>query len=435
LIDLYIGEEPQSYNEATDTWYDTNFYLDFFVDFDIEITEQNVKDLRPLVLMYAGYRKENNTNADIPLFRNYIRNNIFNKDGDTNSPVKGSTQRLSYFLTLVVNNVFTNAKLQKSSEKINITSGYNDSALKLELYSHFKAFNDKWTGGNSIGQRNLIDEFLFLDKANRDIGQQYYLNLNRIISLEEEGNAKQTLYGVISLLIQNTGFDMKALPAYVNYYGNSVSPTPKLTPSKTVAANLFGTFTEVDYQESSPKIIIQYVQNLSKRLDMPNKKYKFSDDSFDISNVNKNPWDVIPITQTMNTQKVILQSDPNSASGKTMIDVQKNINQINENTKYDNIQNVEIKPLGGGNRKRKQKMTQNITSKNNSKTYVVEYKNKKKEIQVHTNVNEIDGLEMFLKKNRFQKDILVKIWEKGKANQKELYHIKNTLRNRIQKLY
>jgi hypothetical protein len=154
-----------------------------------------------------------------------------------------------------------------------------------------------------------------------------------------------------------------------------------------------------------------------------------------MSNVNKNPWDVIPITQTMNTQKVILQSDPNSASGKTMIDVQKNINQINENTKYDNIQNVEIKPLGGGNRKRKQKMTQNITSKNNSKTYVVEYKNKKKEIQVHTNVNEIDGLEMFLKKNHFQKDILVKIWEKGKANQKELYHIKNTLRNRIQKLY
>ena len=81
-----------------------------------------------------------------------------------------------------------------------------------------------------------------------------------------------------------------------------------------------------------------------------------------MSNVNKNPWDVIPITQTMNTQKVILQSDPNSASGKTMIDVQKNINQINENTKYDNIQNVEIKSLGGGNRKRKQKMKKGKSS-------------------------------------------------------------------------
>ena len=278
LIDLYIGEEP-----------DTNCYLNFFIDFNIEITPQSVRDFRPLVLMYAGYRKNNNTPTDIPLFRNYIRNNIFVKDSDPNSSVKGASQRLSYFLTLVVNNVFTNAKLPTSSEKINITTGYNDSSLKLELYSHFKAFNDKWTGGNSIGQRNLIDEFLFLDKANRDIGQQYFLNLSRITSLEDEGNAKQTLYGVISLLIQNTGFDMKALPAYINYYGTSVSPTPKLTPSKTVASNLFGTFTEVDYQESSPKIIIQYVQNLSKRLDMPNKKYKFSDDSFDISNVNKNP--------------------------------------------------------------------------------------------------------------------------------------------------
>lgn len=150
-----------------------------------------------------------------------------------------------------------------------------------------------------------------------------------------------------------------------------------------------------------------------------------------MSNSNKNPWDVTPITQSINTQKIILQSDPNSASGKTMIDVQKNINQINENTKYDNIQNLEIKPLGGGNRKRQMKQT----NRNNHKTYYIEYKNKKHEIHIDKNKNEMDSLELFIKKNRFQKDILVSIWEKGKSNKKELYHIKNTLRNRIHKLY
>jgi hypothetical protein len=279
LIDLYVGEEPQ-----------TDCYLNFFKDFNIEITDQNVKDFRPLVLIYAGYRNAYSGNT-ADLFRNYIKTNIFVKDNDSNSSAKGSAERLSLYLTTLVNSLYKNVKPQSSANKINITSGYNDSPLKLELYNHFKSFNDKWTGGNSIGQRNLIDEFLFLDKANRDIGQQYFLNLDRITSLEDEGNAKQSLYGVISLLLQQTGFDMKALPAYVNFYGTSVSPTPKLIPSKNVASNLFGTFTDVDFQESSPKIIIQYVQNLSKRLDMPkpNKKYKFNDDSFDISNVNNNP--------------------------------------------------------------------------------------------------------------------------------------------------
>ncbi len=109
--------------------------------------------------------------------------------------------------------------------------------------------------------------------------------------MADEGNAKQSLYGTISLLLQNTGFDMKALPAYVNYYGaNVTAKNPKLLPSKTVASTLFGTFSEVDFQESSPKIIVQYVMNLSNRLDMSeHKKYKYLDDSFDISNTVNNP--------------------------------------------------------------------------------------------------------------------------------------------------
>jgi hypothetical protein len=43
----------------------------------------------------------------------------------------------------------------------------------------------------------------------------------------------------------------------VNFYGTNVNNKSKITPSKKVAKNLFGTFLEVDYQESSPKIIIQ----------------------------------------------------------------------------------------------------------------------------------------------------------------------------------
>jgi hypothetical protein len=84
------------------------------------------------------------------------------------------------------------------------------------------------------------------------------------------------------MLINGTGFDMRGLPAYVNFYGTNLSTKSKLTPSKKVAQNLFGTFLEVDYQESSPKIILQYTGPTSKHLEMSdvNKKYNFNDDSF-----------------------------------------------------------------------------------------------------------------------------------------------------------
>jgi hypothetical protein len=135
-----------------------------------------------------------------------------------------------------------------------------------------------------------LEEFLFLYKANKDIGEQYYLKLTKFIDIGDQKNDKSNLYGVISDLINGTGFDMRALPAYVNFYGTNFSSKTKITPSKKVADNIFGTFLDVDYQESSPKVIIQYVTGpVSKHPAVENKKYKFADDSFNISNVNNNP--------------------------------------------------------------------------------------------------------------------------------------------------
>jgi hypothetical protein len=106
---------------------------------------------------------------------------------------------------------------------------------------------------------------------------------------------------MIGSLIAGTGFDMRGLPAYVNFYGTNFSNKSKLTPSKRVAQNLFGTFLEVDYQESSPKIIIQYTGPTSKHLEMSdvNKKYNFNDDSFNVGDANKNPL-VITIPDVFN---------------------------------------------------------------------------------------------------------------------------------------
>ena len=178
-----------------------------------------------------------------------------------------------------------------SYDKVTPVSGYNDPLLKLETYSFFKSFNDKWTAGNSIGQRNLIEEFLFLDKANRDIGDKVYISLKRLIQFEDPKNDKSNLYSAIAMLISGTNFDMRALPAYVNFYGTNFTGKSKIQSSKEVAKSIFGTFLEVDYQDASPKIILQYLGPNSNHLEVADisEKYKFKNDSGNMFNGQNSP--------------------------------------------------------------------------------------------------------------------------------------------------
>jgi hypothetical protein len=303
-IDLYIGNTESI--SGTSIGNITNPYVYFFNLYNIELSENNILRLRPLSMIFAGWLKSKiRTTPSYTLvksdFINYVKTSIFDRQ-TTSTLVGGSNNRLNYFLDRLINK-FTSLKVEKSYKPINFVDGYNNRNLKVELYNNFKSFNDKWSAGNSIGQRLLMEEFLFLDKANKDIGDKAYLNLDRFVSILDPKNDKANLYSTLSMLIQGTGFDMRALPAYVNFYGNNITTKSKITPSSTVAQNLFGTFLEVDYQESSPKIVIQYTGPTSKHLSDMGKDYKFSDDSFNISNVNNNPL-LITLPEVFNTEEL-----------------------------------------------------------------------------------------------------------------------------------
>lgn len=277
LITLYLGEDLD------------NYYQNFFLINDVELNEENIIQFRFLIRIYAGYIKSGGVNTN-QAFVQYLKDNLYDiKPNNLKSFLSNFETRRSIFLTNLIANFSSLQQKTITRTFDKISSGYNNRDPKIDTYNHFKSFNDKWIGGNSIGQRLLLEEFLFLDKANKDIGDKLFLNIDRLISLADPRNSKQNLYGVISLLLQDSGLDMRPLPAYVNFYGNNVKTKNRITPSKNVANNLFGTFLEVDYQESAPKIIIQYVGQSSKHLDVPNKKYKFADDSFDIGLQNKNP--------------------------------------------------------------------------------------------------------------------------------------------------
>jgi len=278
LVKLYVGEEPTA-----------NCYNNFFSVNNVEMSEENILQFRPLIHIYAGYIKAGGTNNS-ESFKTYIKNNVFINTTNV-TDVASSTNRQSIFLQTLLKE-FPKLKTSKDVQKIKFEQGFNEEPIKLELYNFFKSFNDKWVAGNSLGQRLLIEEFMFLDKRNSDIGDKSFLGLDRLLPLDDEKNSKQNLYSTISMLIQGTGFDMRPMPAYVNFYGTNYNNKSKVTSSKVTANNLFGTFLDVDYQDSSPKIVLQYTGPTSKYTDMSEvsrDKFKFRDDSFYIGSTVDNP--------------------------------------------------------------------------------------------------------------------------------------------------
>ena len=282
-IKLYLGEDMDGY------------YLEFFAASDIELTINNIQKFRFVIYLYAGWRKSGNA-SNRTNFVEYLKDNILLKGKELNSSIEGQTNRLTLFLNTLFTKIPT--LTVKNTQPLTINRGFNDDVLKLELYSTLKSFNDKWVAGNSLGQRTLMEEFLFLDRANRDIGDKVYIAMDKLIDIMEQKNQKRlNLSSLLVVLLNNTGIDIRALPAYVNWYGTNFNSKTKLTPSKKVASDIFGTFLEVDYQESTPKIILQYKGPNSKHLeisDINKKMYKYKNDSFDVSNQVNNPLLVTP---------------------------------------------------------------------------------------------------------------------------------------------
>ena len=298
-IKLYCGEEPE-----------TDCYLNFFKENDVELNEENVKTFRSLIHIYAGGRKEGKFITGDE-FKYYLINNMFNYTIDSRSQTNGYVNRNQWFIQRIIDQLSKLDKNQDSRNQIGLYKGYNLETNKLEMYNQFKSFNDKWIAGNSIGQKNLIEEFLFLDKANRDIGDNAYININKLVSLNGADD-HTSLYSAIGTIIEGSNFLFRALPSYTNFYGTNFATKSKLESSKSVAKNLFGTFLEVDYQESTPKMILQYTGPTSKHLEMEDiqNKMKFKNDSGNLFDGTASPLiitndNIIKSTDLSKSNKVV----------------------------------------------------------------------------------------------------------------------------------
>jgi hypothetical protein len=82
------------------------------------------------------------------------------------------------------------------------------------------------------------------------------------------------------------------LPAYVNFYNvqdvGGVA-TPKPEGSLEFGNKLWGTFLDVDYRDSGPKMVCFYVGKPSQYLNLPKGNFRFRDDAFDMRRASENP--------------------------------------------------------------------------------------------------------------------------------------------------
>jgi len=247
---------------------DGSVITDFFPEMDIEFTEANVRQLSHIIKIYATKKFEN------PSMTSSRFMNDFN---DYLKLLDKSQDNIQNILFRDLNKI-----LPKNSEtEQKIESSMKGDVAKLELYEFFKTLNDKWISGGDFQSRTIFEDFLFFDRANRDIGDKLIIDVNGLRSILNYKNTKNSIYTLISSVIQSNNMLFMALPSYTNFYGVS-EPSPNAKPKEGIedsASSVFGTFTEVDYYDNRPKFLCLFTDRVSTHPDMSsNIDYRYGND-------------------------------------------------------------------------------------------------------------------------------------------------------------
>ena len=174
--------------------------------------------------------------------------------------------------------------------KNNILTG--EPQPKVELWESFKALNDKWIAGNEFKNKTLFEDILLLDRASRNIGDKVLIDIFKLKETLNTIAPKVSMLSFVQTIIVENNFVVMNIPAYINFYNvqeATKNPKPKVEGSMDFANTLFGTFLNVDYRESSAKMVCFYGGKPSEQLDIKNVDYRFRNDAFDLRRASDNP--------------------------------------------------------------------------------------------------------------------------------------------------
>ncbi len=258
-----------------------SFVSEFFIDNDIDFTAENVVLLSPLIKLYVT-QKIDDPSYNKTKFTTYINSYLQDRQS---------------LLDKVVNETFSN--LNKTLKDIQVQEETTNNAVngdtnKLSTYNTLKGFNDKWIAGSDLKNTTLFEDFLFMDRSNSDLGNDFTLDLKMVRRiLDPKVNPSSSLMSLISQILDENKFMFMAMPAYINFYGiQEALKNGVPLQDNEIGNSLFGTYLEVDYTKSSPKFLCIYMGNPSEYpKPKENSFIRFGDDSFDLR-VPGNPLQV-----------------------------------------------------------------------------------------------------------------------------------------------
>ena len=257
-----------------------SFITDFFIDLDIAFSVDNIRDFAPIIKIYATQKLTDNTFNEFKL-RNYLINYF---------------EKCNLFKNNIINTLMPevlkslpNQIITPQSNKANYTGNIG----RIETWEKIKALNDKWIAGNDYKENSLFEDFLFLDRASRNIGGEVYCDVVLWKDKLEESILKvpdRPLWLILRELIEASGFTVLDYAGYVNYYDVNdvtVRPNPSNQGSTSIANDIFGTFLNVDFRNSKSKIVCTFANEASKNLDIPNSDFR--NDVFQLNRQSENP--------------------------------------------------------------------------------------------------------------------------------------------------
>ena len=281
VLETYVG-----FSEIPQLRYDDNgsYITDFFIDMNVEFSENNIKRFYPIINLYATQKLEDPTLNQTKFFE--LMDQYVTK-GDT-------------YLKLILND--TLIKTRSGLGTINVTTEntgvkfteFTGEQTRLEIWETLKALNDKWISGGDFKSKTLFEDVIILDRASRDVGQKIFADIFKLKDMIEFQNWNNTMLGAVQEILENHNrFKTFIVPAYANFYNvqdASKNPTPRPEGSLEFANTLFGTFTTIDYRETSAKYVSIYSNPPSTNLAMnDNVDYRYRDDAFDLRRASDNP--------------------------------------------------------------------------------------------------------------------------------------------------
>ena len=346
-LELYVGFSNISQLQYKNSG---SYITDFFVDLGVEFNEVNVINFTPLIKLYSTWRL-NNPIAPPSNFINRL-NDFFDDNDEFQSNIINSV-----FIKLSTRLPDVTAQQDKS-----INSVLDGNINKIDLYYTFKAFNDKWIAGKDVQGRTYFEDILFLDYANRNIGDIVLVDVFKMVKDRQRVEGLKTIMSLFMSICGDLNLVPQKTPGFVNFYG-TLTPSKDLTTitkdTTEIANNLFGTFLEVDTEQAGSKLIFYAPSTASNNLKMPNNQnYMFNDDGFVLSRPtnptvespeNKDDWALsnknvgFDVNLSTQSQNIFYNLSLGMDSGKaTAPSIQNIVNLAENNAKKTASQNFSL---------------------------------------------------------------------------------------------